>query len=213
MGRSDQARRHQVRIAFVIPDCRKAASPESISPAPGLWIWPPRCARPRNDGYTFLATGLTYIGVMAKRPDRDPAKHSKKDPAKPTRAKVARLDSSPLDPALVDNSNSRDRPRSRWLLRCSRPPRRPDPGRAGAGRAASLSGGRGGGSGEGSRGRPLLRKAPREPCVTSRPPPRPLPDKGEGKSERPAYSSRRTIHSTAAPISPQLIGRASRRRV
>jgi excinuclease ABC subunit B len=32
---------------------------------------------------------------------RDPAKHSKKDPAKPTRAKASRPDSSPLDPALA----------------------------------------------------------------------------------------------------------------
>jgi excinuclease ABC subunit B len=42
---------------------------------------------------------------MAKRPDRDPAKHSKKDPAKPTRAKASRPDSSPLDPALADLLN------------------------------------------------------------------------------------------------------------
>ncbi len=42
---------------------------------------------------------------MAKRPDRDPAKHSKKDPAKPTRAKAARPDASPLDPALADILN------------------------------------------------------------------------------------------------------------
>ena len=42
---------------------------------------------------------------MAKRPDRDPAKHSKKDPAKPTRAKAARPDSSPLDPSLADLLN------------------------------------------------------------------------------------------------------------
>ena len=37
---------------------------------------------------------------MAKRPDRDPAKHSKKDPAKPTRAKAARPETHPLGPAL-----------------------------------------------------------------------------------------------------------------
>src|SRR5580692_9865267 len=42
---------------------------------------------------------------MAKRPDRDPAKHSKKDPAKPTRAKAARPDASPLDPSLADLLN------------------------------------------------------------------------------------------------------------
>jgi excinuclease ABC subunit B len=43
---------------------------------------------------------------MAKRPvPRDPAKHSKKDPAKPTRAKAARPDVPPLDPALADLLN------------------------------------------------------------------------------------------------------------
>ena len=58
MGRSDQARRHQVRVAFVIPDCRKAASPESHIP----------CAGAIDSGFldalgpgmtsTFLAAGL-----------------------------------------------------------------------------------------------------------------------------------------------------------
>ena len=42
---------------------------------------------------------------MAKRPDRDPAKHSKKDPAKPTRAKAARPDTPQLDPALAELLN------------------------------------------------------------------------------------------------------------
>src|SRR5271156_2066060 len=49
---------------------------------------------------------------MAKTPDRpnapkgrDPAKHSKKDPAKPTRAKASRPDSAPLDAALADLLN------------------------------------------------------------------------------------------------------------
>jgi len=42
---------------------------------------------------------------MAKRPDRDPAKHSKKDPARPTRAKASRPDAAPLDPALADILN------------------------------------------------------------------------------------------------------------
>jgi excinuclease ABC subunit B len=41
---------------------------------------------------------------MAKSP-RDPTKHSKKDPAKPTRAKASRPDSSPLDPTLADLLN------------------------------------------------------------------------------------------------------------
>jgi excinuclease ABC subunit B len=49
---------------------------------------------------------------MAKSPDRprapkhrDPAKHSKKDPAKPTRAKASRPDVPPLDRALADLLN------------------------------------------------------------------------------------------------------------
>jgi excinuclease ABC subunit B len=42
---------------------------------------------------------------MAKRPDRDPAKHSKKDPAKPTRAKAARPEVPTLDPSLADILN------------------------------------------------------------------------------------------------------------
>src|SRR3954471_2234904 len=50
---------------------------------------------------------------MAKAPDqpaapkraRDPAKHSKKDPAKPTRAKAARPELPPTDPTLADLLN------------------------------------------------------------------------------------------------------------
>ncbi len=42
---------------------------------------------------------------MAKRPERDPAKHSKKDPAKPTRAKASRPDVPALDPALAELLN------------------------------------------------------------------------------------------------------------
>ena len=49
---------------------------------------------------------------MAKSPDRPsapkgrhPAKHSKKDPAKPTRAKAARPDAAPIDPSLADLLN------------------------------------------------------------------------------------------------------------
>src|SRR3982751_393384 len=39
---------------------------------------------------------------MAKspKPPRDPPKHSKKDPARPTRSKAHRPDSTPTDPAL-----------------------------------------------------------------------------------------------------------------
>jgi excinuclease ABC subunit B len=38
-------------------------------------------------------------------PRRDPAKHSKKDPARPTRAKAARPDEPPTDPALAELLN------------------------------------------------------------------------------------------------------------
>ena len=40
-----------------------------------------------------------------QRPARDPAKHSKKDPARPTRAKASRPDAPPTDPALADLLN------------------------------------------------------------------------------------------------------------
>src|SRR6476619_2720451 len=39
------------------------------------------------------------------KPARDPAKHSKKDPARPTRAKAARPDLPPTDPALAELLN------------------------------------------------------------------------------------------------------------
>src|SRR5580704_18114354 len=44
---------------------------------------------------------------MAKKSPkhRDPAKHSKKDPAKPTRAKASRPDMPALDPSLADILN------------------------------------------------------------------------------------------------------------
>jgi len=71
---------------------------------------------PATSGRTrWLGPGMTgafprvgtrpILGTMAKRPNRDPAKHSKKDPAKPTRAKAARPDASPLDPALAELLN------------------------------------------------------------------------------------------------------------
>src|SRR5262245_12668291 len=40
-----------------------------------------------------------------QQPARDPARHSKKDPAKPTRAKAARPEEPPTDPALADLLN------------------------------------------------------------------------------------------------------------
>src|ERR1700730_17600769 len=40
-----------------------------------------------------------------QKPARDPAKHSKKEPARPTRAKAARQDLPPSDPALAELLN------------------------------------------------------------------------------------------------------------
>src|SRR5215470_8183308 len=49
-----------------------------------------------------------HIGRMAKspnKPPRNPAKHSKKDPARPTRAKAARPDTPTMEPSLADLLN------------------------------------------------------------------------------------------------------------
>ena len=43
--------------------------------------------------------------AQKQKPARDPAKHSKKDPARPTRAKAARPDLPPTDPALAELLN------------------------------------------------------------------------------------------------------------
>jgi excinuclease ABC subunit B len=59
----------------------------------------------RNDGSLSSSADSTHIVAMAKRPDRDPAKHSKKDPARPTRAKASRPAVPPLDPALAEILN------------------------------------------------------------------------------------------------------------
>src|SRR5215471_11520589 len=40
-----------------------------------------------------------------QKPARDPTKHSKKDPARPTRAKAARPEQPPMEPALADLLN------------------------------------------------------------------------------------------------------------
>src|SRR5580698_11063579 len=86
---------------------------------------------------------------MAKRPDRDPAKHSKKDPAKPTRAKAARPDSSPLDPSLADILNPAiGHGRAGVGSQTGSPS--PHPGRAGARPSASLWGEGGVGGREGT---------------------------------------------------------------
>src|ERR1700719_2804830 len=47
----------------------------------------------------------THIGALANRPARAAGKHSRMIPARPTRAKAARPDSSPLDPSLADILN------------------------------------------------------------------------------------------------------------
>ena len=72
-------------------------------------------AAARQSGMTDTLSSLpdsTHIVAMAKGParpnapkGRDPAQHSKKDPAKPTRAKASRPDSPPLDPSLADILN------------------------------------------------------------------------------------------------------------
>src|SRR4051795_2329006 len=48
-----------------------------------------------------------HIPPMATHPGRprDPTKHSRKDPARPTRAKAARPDSPAMEPALADLLN------------------------------------------------------------------------------------------------------------
>ena len=145
---------------------------------------------------------------MAKRPDRDPAKHSKKDPAKPTRAKAARPDSSPLDPALADILNPAiGHGRAGVGSQTGSPS--PHPGRAGARPSASLSGEGGVGGREGKSRASTVAQSPSQTCVASRPPPLSPPHKGEGKSKRRACSNRRIIRSTAAPISPLHIGRGN----
>src|SRR6202051_767276 len=85
---------------------------------------------------------------MAKRPDRDPAKHAKKAPAKPTRAKAARPDVPALDPSLADILNPAiGHGRAGVGSQTGSPS--PHPGRAGARPSASLSGEGGVGGREG----------------------------------------------------------------
>ena len=75
-------------------------------------------------GVTFLATGLDPYWRMAKSRRAIPAKHSKKDPAKPTRAKAARPDAPALD-------------RFAWRTCSIRPSARAAPGGAQTGSPAS----------------------------------------------------------------------------
>ena len=103
MGRSDQARRNQVGVV-VIPGRGESREPgihnhRSANMDSGLAA----VAAIRNDGITFSPRTRPYCR-HGEKPDRDPAKHSKKDPAKPTRAKAARPDVPALDPALADCS-------------------------------------------------------------------------------------------------------------
>ena len=111
---------------------------------------------------------------MAKRPDRDPAKHSKKDPAKPTRAKAARPDSSPLDPSLADILNPAiGHGRAGVGSQTGSPS---PPGRAGARPSASLSGEGGVGGREGKSRAPTTCASPPDPH------PYPLPTRGRGRA-------------------------------
>src|SRR5438105_12259581 len=86
---------------------------------------------------------------MAKSPDRprapqgrNPAKHSKKDPARPTRAKAARPDTPALDPSLAELLNpgiAQGRAGIGAQTGAKNAPS-PHPGRARARSSASLSG-------------------------------------------------------------------------
>ena len=147
---------------------------------------------------------------MAKSPKhRDPAKHSKKDPAKPTRAKASRPDVPAIDPSLADILNpaigkgraglgaqtgiearKRDEPE----------PSPHSPSKTGVNALLPGEGREGGGGAENSSPSP-------DP---SRPPPLTPPHKGEGNPA--ASSSRRTIRGIAAPISPTRIAPGNQRR-
>src|SRR3984893_5914928 len=119
---------------------------------------------------------------MAKRPDRDPAKHSKKDPAKPTRAKAARPDSSPLDPALADILNPAiGHGRAGVGSQTGSPS--PHPGRAGARPSASLSGEGGVGGREGKSQASTVAQSP-STNVHHLPTPTPIPSPQGGGEER-----------------------------
>jgi hypothetical protein len=117
---------------------------------------------------------------MAKRPDRDPAKHSKKDPAKPTRAKAARPDASPLDPSLADILNPAiGHGRAGVGSQTGSPS--PHPGRASARPSASLLGRR---WGWGSRG---VTRTSTSGALSNDPHPYPSP---QGGGENDAFERR-----------------------
>ena len=121
---------------------------------------------------------------MAKRPDRpappkyrDPAKHSKKDPAKPTRAKAAREPLAPLDPSLAELLNpgiGRGRAgvgSQTGLEEKKRAPSLPPPG-----------GGSGGGSRGDARRVDACRERLRRRASPPDPHPWPLPTRGRGRA-------------------------------
>ena len=158
VGRSDPARRHQVRVV--------ARAADALSSPPDS----------------------THIGAMAKRPDRA------------IRRSIRRR-TRPSRPA--------PRRRGRTCRRSTRrSPNLLNPaighGRAGVGSQTGSSpsprrGGRGGGSGGKSQGR----RAEQSSICASPPDPHPypLPTRGRGRASVRACSHRRTIRSTAAPIS------------
>jgi excinuclease ABC subunit B len=119
---------------------------------------------------------------MAKRPNRDPAKHSKKDPAKPTRAKAARPDVPALDPSLADILNPAiGHGRAGVGSQTGSPS--PHPGRAGARPRASLSGEGGVGGREGKSRASTVAQSP-STNVRRLPTPTPIPSPQGGGEER-----------------------------
>jgi hypothetical protein len=106
MGRSDQARRDQAGI--VLPrHCGAERSSEPGIHGRAPVIMDCGLAVARQSGMTGALSSppdSTHIASMAPK-QRDPAKHSKKDPARPTRAKASRPDVPVLDPSLAELLN------------------------------------------------------------------------------------------------------------
>ncbi len=115
MGRGDRAGGHQVRVNVVMPGhSAKRRSSESMYRRLsdfGVSDLP----RSRQSGMTEAhfprrRTRPILCRWRKARNQRDPAKHSKKDPAKPTRAKASRPDMPVLDDSLADLLNPGHRP-------------------------------------------------------------------------------------------------------
>ena len=182
MGRSDQARRHQVRVAFVIPDCRKR---QVRNPYPLCWGYgfrAPRCARPRNDGSTFLAAGLDPYWGHGETPRPRSRKAFEKRPGQADPRQGGAAGFFAARPGAGGHAESRDRPRPRrrrfadWF---SLPP--PGP-RWRAPECKLVGGGRGGGSGGEVASVDYCAK-PLDKCASPPDPhPYPLPTRGRGRA-------------------------------